>query len=259
MKLRNFLFGFFIIILFQLPCSADVFNRGIYFFNRGNYIRSEKYFEEALSTTPQSATLRYYYAASLFYNQKFEQAKEQFTYIVDNYPSSDAAIKSIKVINYMKDSTNINRNRKERIAISQNSNPAVNYPTNHKKIEIDLACYHGSMVVNNVLFNNSTYANLILDTGASYTVISRDFANKLGAYIGTPGYVKVTTANGTVDAPVVKIKSIEVSGMVVENVDAVIQDTGGLFNTSGLLGMSFLDKFKVTIDKQAGKLILEKN
>lgn len=90
------------------------------------------------------------------------------------------------------------------------------------------------------LVNHHTTATFLIDTGASYTVITPEMAESLGIRITPDGpRVPVTTANGTLNAPVVQIKEIKLGDMRVENVDAVVTRLGEAPQISGLLGMSF--------------------
>lgn len=88
--------------------------------------------------------------------------------------------------------------------------------------------------------NRRYMATFLVDTGASYTVITPQMAEELGIKIhrDTPT-LPVTTANGTLNAPVVTLKNVSLGGMRVDNVEAVVTDLGDTPQLSGLLGMSF--------------------
>jgi clan AA aspartic protease (TIGR02281 family) len=87
---------------------------------------------------------------------------------------------------------------------------------------------------------NGKQASFLVDTGASYTVISPRLARKLGFSTRNQSYsVPVTTINGVVYAPVVTIKQFTLGKLTFQNVSAVIADLGGSSNISGLLGMNF--------------------
>ncbi len=90
------------------------------------------------------------------------------------------------------------------------------------------------------LVNQRHTATFLVDTGASYTVITPQMARQLGISINRDTTtVPVTTANGTVNAPLVTIKQMMLGGMRVDNVEAVVTDLGDSPQISGLLGMSF--------------------
>jgi clan AA aspartic protease (TIGR02281 family) len=116
----------------------------------------------------------------------------------------------------------------------------------------------GNVALVQATFNNRASASLIVDTGASWTVISRSVARELGIQIegsNLPMF-EFRTANGVVSAPVVKIESIDVGGMEVRNLTASVMDIGP--DVSGLLGLNYLSNFRIDIDSKNRMLHLEK-
>jgi len=93
------------------------------------------------------------------------------------------------------------------------------------------------------------------DTGASFTNISRQTAKDLGATIdeNTP-FLPIVTASDVILSPLVTLRSVRVGKAEVENVDVLVHNLPG--DTPGLLGNSFLNKFRVTLDSFSGKMIL---
>lgn len=99
---------------------------------------------------------------------------------------------------------------------------------------------------------NGRPLSFLVDTGATLTVIPRAEADKMGlAYRDSPR-VPVQTANGVGQAWLVTLRSVEVSGASVPNVQAAIQE--GL--PYGLLGMSFLSHFD--LDQRGSTLVLRR-
>lgn len=88
--------------------------------------------------------------------------------------------------------------------------------------------------------NGKYMANFLVDTGASYTVITPQMARQLGIKI-TSAYptLPVTTANGTLSAPIVTLRNVNLGGMAVNEIEAVVTDLGDTPQLSGLLGMNF--------------------
>ena len=94
----------------------------------------------------------------------------------------------------------------------------------------------------------------VLDTGASYTALSAQAARALGlGYVNGP-QVALSTANGIINAPLVKVNTIDVNGAVVQQIPVVVLDSTAPFD--GLLGMSFLDHFDVAIDRSGNRIRL---
>jgi clan AA aspartic protease (TIGR02281 family) len=98
-----------------------------------------------------------------------------------------------------------------------------------------------------VLVNKNVMATFLIDTGASYTVITPETAKAIGVEVtrDTPT-VPVTTANGTIDAPVVRLRNVSLGGMLVNDVEAVVTPLGATPQLSGLLGMSFFRGMEIS-------------
>ena len=105
-----------------------------------------------------------------------------------------------------------------------------------------------------VVLNGRSKQYFIVDTGASFTLISRQIANELGIPINdqTP-FIRVTSVSDVILTPLVTLRSIQVGKAEVENVDALVYT---MPTYQGLLGNSFLNKFKVVIDSLNGKMTL---
>jgi clan AA aspartic protease (TIGR02281 family) len=93
--------------------------------------------------------------------------------------------------------------------------------------------------------NGRLHGLFLLDTGATFCVLTPDAARRLGI---TPGeqHVLLHTANGAIAAPVVELGSVEVGGNRAQGVQAVIQQAvdGPL---DGIIGLSFLNRFSYSI------------
>ncbi|MBM4276986.1 MAG: DUF4124 domain-containing protein [Deltaproteobacteria bacterium] len=105
-----------------------------------------------------------------------------------------------------------------------------------------------------VVLNGRAKQYFVVDTGASFTLISRQIANELGIPINdqTP-FIRVASVSDVMLTPLVTLRSIQVGKAEVENVDALIYT---MPSYQGLLGNSFLNKFKVVIDSLNGKMTL---
>lgn len=117
----------------------------------------------------------------------------------------------------------------------------------------------GMTTVVEATLNDHTQVDFILDTGASYTVISSAVAEKININmeINHPK-IRLQTANGIIDAPLVTLESIEISGMRVANLKVVVHDFSQDKSIAGLLGLNFLQHFRMNLDAANGILVLEK-
>jgi clan AA aspartic protease (TIGR02281 family) len=97
--------------------------------------------------------------------------------------------------------------------------------------------------------------DVILDTGAAYTVVAWDVVKDIGY---DPAISKrrmsTVTANGVIEAPVITVESIELAELRAEAVDVICHDIPEIVGIEGLLGLSFLRHFRTLIDYPAGVL-----
>jgi len=106
-----------------------------------------------------------------------------------------------------------------------------------------------------VFLNRRVKQYFFIDTGASFTLINRHAAGELGITIDeTTPFIRVASVTDVVPTPLVTLESIRVGDAEVENVEVLIYSMAG--GGDGLLGNSFLNKFKVVLDSINGKMTL---
>ena len=105
----------------------------------------------------------------------------------------------------------------------------------------------GRPILVDARINGGRSVRLILDTGASATVISPRTLSALGVDMSGARPTEVKGVTGTASARVVFIESIEV-GAAKAGPLWVISHDAAMLQGDGLLGRNFLDQFKVTID-----------
>jgi clan AA aspartic protease (TIGR02281 family) len=117
----------------------------------------------------------------------------------------------------------------------------------------------GGHIFVNALLNNKVNARLVLDTGAPNVLLSGHITKELG--IKTQGLKTRTTAvAGVPDLRVVDavLDTIKVEGVEAKDIDVALSlEEIPRLDADGLLGMSFLKRFKFQIDSVNKKLILE--
>jgi len=90
---------------------------------------------------------------------------------------------------------------------------------------------------------NNASMDLLVDTGASTVVLSPKDAQKAGIDVSTLSFtVAVNTANGTAFAAPIKLRSVTIGSIVVNDIEALVTKPGAL--SSSLLGMSFLRRLQ---------------
>jgi aspartyl protease family protein len=90
---------------------------------------------------------------------------------------------------------------------------------------------------------NGARVAMVLDTGASSVVLTREDAKAAGLPLEVLNYtVAIDTANGRTHAAPVKLDRIAIGGLVERSVDALVAQQGTL--KMSLLGMSFLNRLQ---------------
>ncbi len=126
--------------------------------------------------------------------------------------------------------------------------------TEPEGISVDLVRKH-ELLLAEVLLNGRIRQYFIVDTGASFTLINKPTAKELGITVDeTTPFIPIYTASSLIFTPLVTLSSIRVGEAEAENVDVLIYNMPS--ESAGLLGNSFLNKFKVVIDSMNGKMTL---
>lgn len=95
-----------------------------------------------------------------------------------------------------------------------------------------------------VVFNERYTYEMLVDTGASGTVITPAMAETL--QIEPEGSARVSTAGGVINAPMGRIKSIATGGITVNDVVVIISPNLPI----GLLGQDFFGQYDLVIREQ---------
>jgi len=103
----------------------------------------------------------------------------------------------------------------------------------------------GKTPVIDVTFNGKKSFEMIVDTGADGTLITRDMASALRLPITGVGQFEMADGR-TVALPLAKVASMSVNGAEVKNVEVAIADKTDI----GLLGHDFFDNYDVKIKQQ---------
>jgi aspartyl protease family protein len=102
---------------------------------------------------------------------------------------------------------------------------------------------------------NGQPLKFMIDTGATVIALSADDAVQLGVQPAYSEYtVLLKTANGTVHAAPATLDTVEIGGIMLHNVEAVVMPRGAL--SENLLGMSFLSRLR-HFDYSDGKMVLQ--
>ena len=115
----------------------------------------------------------------------------------------------------------------------------------------------GDHYIVNAKIGEHYQVSLLIDTGASTTVISQATFDALPGYISSEfvGNYKINTANGQLMAPVYRFSSLSIGDNFVDDIAIVVLPLENM-DSDGLLGMNFLRAFRFEIDQQQDMLIL---
>jgi clan AA aspartic protease (TIGR02281 family) len=107
---------------------------------------------------------------------------------------------------------------------------------------------------------NGTRGIFILDTGATFVSLKNSFAQKAKVQVDSNSTVRLNTANGSNTAKRGRAGTVQLRSLQAKDVPIVVQDDAKAFGegVDGLLGMSFLSRFKLTVDAKNVRLSARK-
>ncbi|WP_158971108.1 TIGR02281 family clan AA aspartic protease [Paraglaciecola sp. L3A3] len=166
--------------------------------------------------------------------------------ILASLPFEDPSAQAIRKIVAIEDA--------ELSAIEDDNSPS---PFTELGRSISLKQYGDQYVVKAKLSDNEI--DLLIDTGASITVISKHYFDNLSNRYKTNriGRFSVNTANGSVRAPMYKFRELTINHVSVENISVMVLPMSNLQNANGLLGMNFLREFDFKIDQTRAVIMLK--
>lgn len=100
--------------------------------------------------------------------------------------------------------------------------------------------------------------DMALDTGATYSMIPWGVAEQLGYDpAGSSERVNITTATTTMKAPLITLDTMGIGKMIVKNVKVAVHDLPAKSRVDGLLGLSYLKHFDLSLRFKKGLLVIE--
>ncbi|MFQ5481394.1 MAG: TIGR02281 family clan AA aspartic protease [Nitrospinaceae bacterium] len=104
--------------------------------------------------------------------------------------------------------------------------------------------------------NGSVKLQLLVDTGASFVTLHPDMAPRLGIRdLEDRPHIEFSTAGGTEKAPIAIVDVLQVGDAVVEDVQ--VSFIKHMPPEGGLLGMTFLNEFRMGIDRDRKVMVLK--
>ena len=108
----------------------------------------------------------------------------------------------------------------------------------------------GNKFLVTAVINESIKARMLIDTGASITMLKKSFAveNKLSVAEAEP--LLVLTISNVLKTEKVKLSSLGVDGIKLSDINISIAEMPDDFRPDGLLGMDFLGEFEFSLDQE---------
>jgi len=109
-----------------------------------------------------------------------------------------------------------------------------------------------------VVINEKATAELVIDTGSSFTIISEKMAKRIGLedLEGAPRY-PLSTTSGEVWLRLVVLESVNVGGEISRNVESAVSPYLGE-DMDGMIGLSFLNDFIYKFNGRKKELTLKR-
>lgn len=94
-----------------------------------------------------------------------------------------------------------------------------------------------------------------MDTGAAFTALSRSILKILGYDPAVASErQEIVTANGVIEVPKLTVESVRIGDAEANKIEVICHDIPELVEVRGLLGLSFLTRFRTVIDYRGGYL-----
>ena len=217
---------------------GDLNEAGKSAYQRGDFAEAERLFTQALARTPSDPLLHYHRGAALTRLGRIREATAAYETALrlDPPPAVAAAARDgLRAIGALGAPSRPRRSADETV--------------------IALTRIPGGWLTE-VVINGAWTGPLLLDTGASVTLVSPAVARAAGISIGPDTQmVEVQGIAGRTRGPIVTLSSIQVGEIEARGVRAVVVELPTGLN--GLLGNSFLARYTFTLDPREGALRLQ--
>ena len=108
------------------------------------------------------------------------------------------------------------------------------------------------------VINQQQTSELMIDTGASLTVLDLNFFNQVSHRLDASYHseLRLNTAGGVITAEVYRVAEFSIADYSVRDLKIAVVDLGRHGRYQGLLGMNFLKQFDFEIAQQQQQLLL---
>ncbi len=107
--------------------------------------------------------------------------------------------------------------------------------------------------------DSTSRVDLLLDTGASVTILSRSVLESAGYNLeGLKDSLKLVTGNGSIELPMIRVDALRFGVHEVHDLVVGVHDIPGVGNIEGLLGVNALRHFRTVLDYPQGYMEITK-
>jgi len=250
----------------QAGYHASGYANAVQAYRQGDYQQAVRLFKGIVAQNAPNTNAHYYLALSLDRLGQLPEAAGEYAYVTRHSREAN-------IVAYAKERLSAIQSATKPAAFQRlpggnmamvaagNRRAATAYTGSAAQIAVPLKNSKNALIVDALLTQGTSQTGgaFIIDTGATYTSISQEMAEQLNLDLSNCETVQITTANGRIEVPKVMLQSLNVNGLEAHNIEATVIPVRSGASFSGLLGLSFIRQFVVTIDPQANQLIFQKN
>jgi clan AA aspartic protease (TIGR02281 family) len=216
--------------------ATDLNEAGMAAYAKGDFVEAERLFGAAVRQAPREALFHYHRGAALTRLGRLGQAEASYRAALRLGPTPELRRAIGEALQEVKATAPAQAPRGDTTSVR-------------------LTPMAGGWVTE-VVLNDRRTARFLVDTGAAISAVTPALAEELGIDPGRrPRILTLQTAAGLTKGPLVKIPAIRVGDVEARDVAGVIHDLWpGL---DGILGNTFLGRYKVTLHPDTGTLFLD--
>jgi len=201
-----------------------------YFKHANQKEKLANFYERMISIEPDNYELQMQFASLEYENRHYDNVMRLLSVLVYHPELEDQALKLLQSTQYQ-----LSRQESGDLPISVESKD-------------------GQYIVSAII-NDLEPVQLMLDTGASLTILSPEIINSLGIHEAQRS-MRFSTANGEVNAPIVIVGKLDIQNYLARDLEVGVLPSFPLGSIDGLLGMNFLSQFSFFIDQENNVLHL---
>jgi clan AA aspartic protease (TIGR02281 family) len=245
----------------QAGYRVSDYTAGVQAYRLGDYESAIHYFKRTLMHDAENTNAHYYLALALDNMGLTSDAAAEYAYVINQGQEANIVSYAKSRLDALKPTASMLPNNTIAMIASGNQITPVVYRGSASQVAVPLKSNKNALIVDAILTQGRARSDgsFIIDTGATYTSISHEMAQQLGLNLENSETVFITTANGRIEVPKVTIQTLNVNGLEAHNIEATVIPVRKGSSFSGLLGLSFIRQFVVTIDPAANQLIFRRN